>query len=496
MILHAVIEVFLWLTGLCVGSFLNVVAYRLPAGLSISDPVRSFCPRCRHMIAWYDNIPVLSWVMLGGRCRSCHQPISLQYPLVEALTGFAFVLVYHLLFVLHARDGAAHATLPTDLPLLVSWLILTAGLVVCSAMDITSYVVDVRVTLIVLATGLICTAAWPASDFFADRAATPSAAAACAAFLVSILLLWLTVWRVPDEEPPLTDQHDETDDEPQPPHRPQVVAGGIGIVALVGITGWIILIALGNGPHHLEVAHLAAGISMVALFLCTVVIGGQQRPADDEIRHAIEEEQPHARRIAASELLWLLPIIIAGGAVHAALHYSPAAQTAWTNFATWSPAGQFALVGGLAFAIHGAIVGATAGWMLRIVFTLLFGREAFGIGDVYILAAAGAAAGWDIALLGLALSVGIALLGWLAGLLLKTTVMIPFGPWLALGFLLALWLSRAAASIIAGYRDNLAYAWQQRPDLILTGVGLMLVATAFSVVFARFVRRLVERSAV
>ncbi len=69
--------------GAVVGSFLNVVIYRLPLGRSVVTP-RSACPACATAIAWYDNVPILSWLVLGGRCRSCRAPISLRYPLVEA----------------------------------------------------------------------------------------------------------------------------------------------------------------------------------------------------------------------------------------------------------------------------------------------------------------------------------------------------------------------------------------------------------------------------
>lgn len=78
--------------GLVVGSFLNVVIYRLPRpGFSIARPARSFCPSCRVSIGWYDNIPVLSWLVLGGRCRYCGGWISGRYMLVELLTGALFV---------------------------------------------------------------------------------------------------------------------------------------------------------------------------------------------------------------------------------------------------------------------------------------------------------------------------------------------------------------------------------------------------------------------
>ncbi len=80
------------LLGAAVGSFLNVLAYRLPRGESLVAP-RSRCPACGVQIAAHDNVPVVSWIVLGGRCRSCHGRISPQYPLVEALTGALFAAV-------------------------------------------------------------------------------------------------------------------------------------------------------------------------------------------------------------------------------------------------------------------------------------------------------------------------------------------------------------------------------------------------------------------
>jgi leader peptidase (prepilin peptidase)/N-methyltransferase len=80
------------LFGAIAGSFLNVVAYRLPRGESLSRP-RSRCPRCQTPIKPYDNVPVLSWLALRGRCRTCRVPISARYPLVEALTGLLCALV-------------------------------------------------------------------------------------------------------------------------------------------------------------------------------------------------------------------------------------------------------------------------------------------------------------------------------------------------------------------------------------------------------------------
>ncbi|UTI62551.1 prepilin peptidase [Paraconexibacter antarcticus] len=84
--------IFAALFGLAIGSFLNVVIWRLPRGESLSHP-GSHCPKCETPIKPYDNVPVVGWLMLRGKCRSCGAPISARYPLVEAATGALYVLV-------------------------------------------------------------------------------------------------------------------------------------------------------------------------------------------------------------------------------------------------------------------------------------------------------------------------------------------------------------------------------------------------------------------
>jgi len=90
----------IFILGLCIGSFLNVVIYRLPKKLSVVWG-RSFCPKCKKEIKWFDNVPLVSFILLKGHCRLCRSPISWQYPVVELATGGIFLLSYlsHLSFL-------------------------------------------------------------------------------------------------------------------------------------------------------------------------------------------------------------------------------------------------------------------------------------------------------------------------------------------------------------------------------------------------------------
>lgn len=87
--------ILIWVVGLAVGSFLNVVIYRLPRGESINRP-RSHCPHCKTPLHWYDNIPVISYVFLMGKCRQCHERIAVRYPIVELTNPILWMINYML----------------------------------------------------------------------------------------------------------------------------------------------------------------------------------------------------------------------------------------------------------------------------------------------------------------------------------------------------------------------------------------------------------------
>lgn len=88
-----VFTIFMWIIGSIFGSFFNVVGYRIPRNLSIVKP-GSFCPKCNHSLKWYELIPILSYIIQGGKCRCCHERISIIYPIIEVTTAILFSTSY------------------------------------------------------------------------------------------------------------------------------------------------------------------------------------------------------------------------------------------------------------------------------------------------------------------------------------------------------------------------------------------------------------------
>lgn len=132
--------------GAMVGSFLNVCILRMPENQSIVFP-SSHCWKCQKPLAWFDNVPILSWLVLGGKCRACRQPISVQYPIIEAVTAAIFVVFWK-------KYGVTAVG--------ITLLVFTLALLVQSVIDARYRIIPDEITLPGMAIGLVVSFAFPA----------------------------------------------------------------------------------------------------------------------------------------------------------------------------------------------------------------------------------------------------------------------------------------------------------------------------------------------
>ena len=184
--LNVAIIVVVGILGLLVGSFLNVVAYRLPIGKSVVAPP-SACPKCGEHIKPWDNVPVVSWLVLRGRCRHCAEPISARYPLVELTTGLLFAA------------AAFRFSQPLDIPapalaatavLLLAYLYFAAISVVLTVIDIDSHKLPNLIVLpsYIVVAALLLIASVIYGDFSQLLRAAIGGAALFAAYLIMALV--------------------------------------------------------------------------------------------------------------------------------------------------------------------------------------------------------------------------------------------------------------------------------------------------------------------
>ena len=148
--------VFIFAFGCCIGSFLNVVIYRLPRDKSLVTPP-SACPGCDKHIRFYDNIPLFSWIILGRKCRYCKAPISPRYFVIELLTALVFIGVFVLFFYTDLRQGMPSFLRGGWLIYLAS-IIMLAAFIAASAIDLELWIIPVSICWFVTAAGLIVSA--------------------------------------------------------------------------------------------------------------------------------------------------------------------------------------------------------------------------------------------------------------------------------------------------------------------------------------------------
>ncbi len=145
---------FIFATGCCIGSFLNVVVYRVPRGKSIVTPP-SACPGCGYLIKFYDNIPLVSWLMLGGKCRKCKIKISARYFVLELLTGLVFVGMFLLYFRTTVRMSMGDFIADRSWFVYVLHLILISAFIAASAIDLELWIIPIGLCWFVTAAGMI-----------------------------------------------------------------------------------------------------------------------------------------------------------------------------------------------------------------------------------------------------------------------------------------------------------------------------------------------------
>lgn len=153
--------------GACVASFLNVCIWRIPRGESVVRP-GSHCPKCGAAIRWWQNVPVVSWLALRGRCANCREPISPRYITVEIIGGLLFFAAYMQwatspfgFFPLAAREGVWLGMSPLTLPMIFVWWVVFSGLILGSYVDLDHYYLPDRVTVGGILFGLAASFAVP-----------------------------------------------------------------------------------------------------------------------------------------------------------------------------------------------------------------------------------------------------------------------------------------------------------------------------------------------
>lgn len=467
------------LFGAILGSFLNVVVFRLPRGYSISQPRWSFCPHCQARIPFHDNVPIFGWLILRGKCRNCSKPIGIVYPILEAVTAIVFLSLADALFV--GKVIPLVGDLSRDWPIALGYFTLFAALLATSAMDIEAYSVDIRVLTFSMAVGVVAMAVWFAVSDPAGRAAAaapvgssatgspflygsqsqvhvsatptgllPPSMALVGSVMGIVWWMWLVLSPLVRGRQSATDATGPLDEEPLPESPSYLQTAGqrfkpVPLLALVvliaGMVAWMIAAPEAGGGLRVTAAMMRGLITLAVLMLLLLLASIVHRESDSQIIDEIEAERTTARRVAMAEARSLLLPFLAGLALFLFLRATGRLDHAWTGLLGILPAGPV-MQGAAGFLTGlGALVWSAAiGWFVRIAGTLGFGKEAYGTGDIYIMAAIGAVMGvWGL-LFTFFLAAVLAILGVVATSFWKSSRAVPFGPWLALGAFASLWL--------------------------------------------------------
>ncbi len=528
---------FFWLlfvvaNGACVGSLINVLVYRLPRGISVIWPP-SRCPRCETQLTWRENIPILGWLMLRGKCRFCKAPVSPEYPLVEAFTAGVFGLVFiilawmpHKLQFLGVNIGEmrpewAWNAVELFWPTYVLVLLLIGCLIAMTLVDLKTYTIPAPLTTVPAVAALLIHPIHALIVYWNNESRKLAMALGqiwaipvpqnwpmlLAVFggATGLMLAWVLLrtgllrrsfadydeWEAkaraglvgdgsavpamagdskPSQERPAVEQEAtgelpkcETDSRPAttapdgaaPAHTclPTPVSGDVRNPAgmpdeqLRPLTTdsmarflWCVVISFGLGMIGTAIAPRfgfaqAAGLVIGLLcgpVACGLIFGRRkalESPSLEENPTEMWLDYPYARREMAYEILYLTPCLV--------LAYLGWHASGWLGL---NQPGQHApywvhVLGGV---IMGYMIGGGVVWAIRIIGSMVAGREAMGLGDVHMMAAVGACLGWIDATLAFFVAAFVGLyfvvvrLAWIG----SAGRAMPYGPYLAIATLL------------------------------------------------------------
>jgi len=373
--------VFIFAFGSCIGSFLNVVIYRMPRDKSLVTPPSS-CPSCGRHIRFYDNIPLLSWLLLGRKCRYCRAPISVRYFLIELLTAVVFLGLFIVYFYTDIRETVQPFSGRGWLIYLLD-IIMISAFIAASAIDLEHWIIPLAICWLVTVFGLIGSAVGP---YFIDSA-----------LIRAYSLL-------------------------------PVASATTGSLAIGAAAGLVISWAL-----------LASGLLKRSYETDLPAEGAHTEQKDNTATEnsagsekEIDEQQFNHRLEAFREIIFLTPIIVCSLAAYWIVDRTVSIELQ-NNFPVQHP-----VIAGLLGSLWGYFVGCGIVWAIRIFGTLAFGKEAMGLGDVHLMGAAGAVIGPVLVVVAFFIApfFGLAWAGF--QMFFKKIRQIPYGPFLSLGILVVI----------------------------------------------------------
>jgi leader peptidase (prepilin peptidase)/N-methyltransferase len=372
--------VFIFAFGSCIGSFLNVVIYRMPRDKSLVTPPSS-CPSCGKHIRFYDNIPLLSWLMLGGKCRYCKTPISIRYFIIELLTALIFLGLFIVYFDTDIRK-TVQPFLSRGWLIYLLDIIMLSAFIAASAIDLEHWIIPLAICWLVTIVGFIGSAAGP-------YVINP-------ALIRAYKLLPVA----------------------------SAATGSLAVGAALGLAISLGLLASGLLKRSYDTDEQAQSIQ----------VEQKDNPAKDaspDSTEKIAEQNFNHRLEAFREIIFLTPIIICSLAAYWIVNKFPVESL--NNFPTQHP-----VIAGFLGSLWGYFVGCGIVWGIRIFGTLAFGKEAMGLGDVHLMGAAGAVIGPLLVVIAFFIApfFGLAWAGF--QMFFKKIRQIPYGPFLSLGILVVI----------------------------------------------------------